>query len=279
MSASSLSHRITTASIRARKNASKKIVCLTAATAPIAEIIDPYCDVILVGDSLMMTIYGMENTQQATLDIMIQHARAVMRASQRACVVVDMPKDSCHNTPQQTYDNARRILTETQAQAIKIEGGQEMAPTIQFMTEKNIAVMAHVGLMPQTYPPQKKYKVQGETIAQAKKIIADAQATARAGAFACVIEATYKHVADTITQTIAIPTIGIGASPQCDGQILVTDDMLGLYRKFTPQFLKRYTELAAVIETAVQNYAQDVQNGLFPSQDHCFQLTKKKNAK
>ncbi|MBC6445072.1 MAG: 3-methyl-2-oxobutanoate hydroxymethyltransferase [Alphaproteobacteria bacterium GM202ARS2] len=262
-------HRITVSQIRARKNARSKLVCLTAQSAPMARLLDPYCDILLVGDSVAMTLYGMETTHTVRLSMMIEHAKAVMRASKRACVVVDMPFATCHESPALAFRHASRVIAETGANAVKIEGGQEIAPTIAFLVKHHIPVMGHVGLMPQALSALGGYHTQGADPRSAQKIVQDAQAIAQAGAFACVIEATYQHVADQITQTIAIPTIGIGASPQCDGQILVTDDMLGLCQQFSPKFLKRYANLAETIEAAVQNYADDVRQGRFPAAEHC----------
>ena len=216
-------------------------VCLTAYTAPMARLLDPHVDLLLVGDFLGMVVYGMETTVPVTLDMMIAHGAAVVRSTQHACIVVDLPFGSYQESPQQAFRNAARLLAETGATAVKLEGGVAMAETIRFLTQRGIPVCGHIGLMPQAVNAS-GFRAQGRTAEEAAIITADATAVADAGAFAMVIEGTYRTLATTITQSVAIPTIGIGASPDCDGQILVTDDLLGLFGTFTPRFVKRYAE-------------------------------------
>jgi 3-methyl-2-oxobutanoate hydroxymethyltransferase len=244
-------------------------VCLTAYTTPIARLLDPHTDLLLVGDSLGMVLYGLDTTVPVTLDMMIAHGAAVMRGSKHACVMVDMPFGSYQESPALAFRNAARILAETGCAAVKLEGGVEMADTIRFLTERGIPVCGHVGLMPQAVNAS-GFRVQGRTAEEAARIMADAKAVAASGAFAMVIEGTYRSLAATITQSVPIPTIGIGASPDCDGQVLVVDDMVGLFTDFTPRFVKRYAELGVTVSQAVQAYARDVRARTFPGPEHCF---------
>jgi 3-methyl-2-oxobutanoate hydroxymethyltransferase len=248
----------------------KPIVCLTSYTAPMAKIVDPLVDIILVGDSLGMTIYGFENTLPVTIDMMIAHGAAVVRNASHALVVVDMPIGTYEKSPKQALENARRIMKETKCAAVKPEGGVELAPTVRHLVENGVPVMGHVGLMPQSVEKMGGYKIQGRNDEGAKKVMADAKAIADAGAFCVVIEGTLEPVAKDITNAISVPTIGIGASPACDGQVLVIDDILGLFTAFTPKFVKRYAELAPVISAAVGKYAEEVRARKFPEMGHCF---------
>ncbi len=245
------------------------IVGLTAYTAPIARLLDPYVDFLLVGDSLGMVVYGFDTTLPVTVEMMIAHGGAVMRGSARALVVVDMPFGSYQESPEQAFRNAARIMAETGCGAVKLEGGREMADTVRYLTRRGIPVMGHVGLMPQSVNAAGGFKVQGRG-SQAERVEADAVAIADAGAFSIVIEGTIEKVARAITEKLPVPTIGIGASPLCDGQILVTDDVLGVFTEFTPRFVKRYAELAPLIAAAAEAYAADVRARRFPGKEHCF---------
>ena len=244
------------------------VVCLTAHSAPVAAILDRHCDLILVGDSLGMVVYGFSSTLPVTLDMMIAHAGAVVRGSTRALVVVDMPFATYHESPEQAFRNAARVLIESGAQAVKIEGGVEMAPTIRFLTERGIPVMAHIGLLPQSVNAQGGFRTQGRDADAARRLVQDGQAVEAAGAFAVVIEGTVETVARDITTALSIPTIGIGASVACDGQVLVTDDVLGVFTDFTPKFVRRYGEIGQAIEAAVEAYAGDVRERRFPGPEH-----------
>jgi 3-methyl-2-oxobutanoate hydroxymethyltransferase len=246
------------------------IVGLTAYTAPIANLLDPHVDFLLVGDSVGMVVYGFGSTLSVTVDMMIAHGAAVMRSSSRALVVVDMPFGSYQESREQAFRTAARILAETGCAAVKLEGGAEMADTVRFLAERGVPVMGHVGLMPQSVNAAGGFKVQGRDRQQAERVSADAAAIAGAGAFALVIEGTIEPVARAITEAVPIPTIGIGASPMCDGQILVIDDVLGLFTQFKPRFVQRYAELAPLITAAAEAYAEDVRARRFPGPQHCF---------
>jgi 3-methyl-2-oxobutanoate hydroxymethyltransferase len=246
------------------------IVGLTAYTAPIARLLDPHVDFLLVGDSLGMVVYGFDSTLPVTLEMMVAHGAAVMRATARALVVVDMPFGAYQETPEQAFRNAARIMAETGCAAVKLEGGVEMAETVRFLARRGVPVMGHVGLMPQSVNAAGGFKVQGRGDEQAERVAADAAAIAEAGAFAIVVEGTIESVARAITERVPVPTIGIGASPACDGQILVTDDVLGVFTEFTPRFVKRYAELAPLISAAAESYAADVRARHFPGPEHCF---------
>jgi len=246
------------------------IVGLTAYTAPIAGLLDPNVDFLLVGDSVGMVVYGFDSTLPVTVDMMIAHGAAVMRGSSQALVVVDMPFGSYQDPREQAFRTAARILAETGCAAVKLEGGAEMADTVRFLTERGIPVMGHVGLMPQSVNTAGGFKVQGRGQQQADRVSADATAITDAGAFSLVIEGTVEPVARTITEAIPVPTIGIGASPMCDGQILVTDDLLGLFTQFKPRFVRRYAELAPLIAAAAEAYAADVRARRFPGPEHSF---------
>jgi 3-methyl-2-oxobutanoate hydroxymethyltransferase len=260
--------RISVLDIRARKG-SEKLVVLTAYTAPMARLLDPLVDILLVGDSLGMVVYGMENTLPVTLDMMINHGRAVSGASKKSLVVIDMPFGSYQASPEQAFLSASRVMQETGAQAVKLEGGGEMAETIYFLVERGIPVMGHVGLMPQRVNALGGYKFQGRNDDDAEHIMQDALAVQEAGAFSLVIEGVKEAVACEISEKLEIPTIGIGASPACDGQVLVIDDMLG-FGEYVPSFVKRYADLPAVIQKAVKAYGDEVRSGKFPSAEFCF---------
>ncbi|MDD3371064.1 MAG: 3-methyl-2-oxobutanoate hydroxymethyltransferase [Alphaproteobacteria bacterium] len=248
----------------------KPIVCLTSYTAPMAKIVDPLVDLILVGDSLGMVVYGFENTLPVTIDMMIAHGAAVVRNAEHALVVVDMPFGTYEHSKEEALKNAQRIMKETGCAAVKPEGGEELAETVRYLVDNGVPVMGHVGLMPQSIEKMGGFKIQGRGDAGAQKVMADAKAIEAAGAFCVVIEGTIEPVAKDITEALTIPTIGIGASPACDGQILVVDDILGMFSAFTPKFAKRYVELAPIVANAVKTYADEVRSGTFPTIGHCF---------
>jgi len=258
-----------------RRKGGEPIVCLTAYTAPIARILDPRVDLVLVGDTLGMVVYGMETTLGVTLDTMIAHGRTVARCCRHACVVVDMPFGSYQESPQQAYRNAARVLAETGCAAVKLEGGAEMAETVAYLVKRGIPVLGHVGLLPQSVNAYGGFRYQGRDDAGARQILADAKAIAEAGAFAMVIEATTEPVAREITAEVPVPTIGIGASVACDGQVLVIDDLLGLGDDYAPRFVKRYAAIGQLIASAVNDYAEDVRARRFPGPEHCFGRTEK----
>ena len=249
-------------------------VWLTAYTTPMARLLDPHCDVLLVGDSLGMVLYGLPNTLNLSVDTMIMHGAAVVRGAKHACVVVDMPFGSYQQSPQLAFANAARVLAETGCQAVKLEGGEEMAETIHFLTARGVPVCGHVGLMPQSVNVAGGFRATGRTHDEAAKVMQDAKAVAAAGAFAVVVEGTLEPVAALITAEISIPTIGIGASPQCDGQVLVIDDVLGTFNDFVPRFVKRYAQLGPIISDAAAAYAADVRARVFPGVEHTFRKTK-----
>jgi 3-methyl-2-oxobutanoate hydroxymethyltransferase len=264
--------RLTAPDIRARKGG-EPIVSLTSYHAHTARIVDRYCDVILVGDSLGMVMHGMETTVPVTLDMMILQGHAVMRGSRRALVVVDMPFGSYEGSKEQAFASAARVMKETGCGAIKLEGGKRMAETIAFLVERGVPVMGHVGLTPQAINVIGSFRAQGREEADWGPIEADARAVADAGAFSVVIEAVAEPLARRITQNVAIPTIGIGASPACDGQILVLEDMLGLSPR-VPKFVKRYTQLGPSIDGAIKAYAEEVRARTFPAADHVYGMKK-----
>ncbi|NQU61692.1 MAG: 3-methyl-2-oxobutanoate hydroxymethyltransferase [Rhodospirillales bacterium] len=270
------SRRISVSDIQGRKGG-QPLVCLTAYSKPMAQWLDPHMDLLLVGDSLAMVIYGMETTRGVTLDAMINHGAAVMRGSTRACVIVDLPHGTYEDDPDTALASAERVMKETGVQGVKLEGGVEMATTIRRLTENGIPVLGHIGLLPQKAESRGGFKIQGKDDEGWKRVFDDAKAVAEAGAFAMVIEGTVEALAREITETVAIPTIGIGASPGCDGQILVTEDALGLFSDFTPKFVKRYAELGGEVERAAKAYAEDVQARQFPGLEHCFGIPKDKD--
>ena len=261
--------RLTAVHIAGRKGG-EKIVALTAYHAHTAGIVDRYCDFILVGDSLGMVMHGLETTVPVTLEMMILQGRAVMRGSRQALVVVDMPFGSYEEGSQQAFRNAARVLKETGAGAIKLEGGAHMAETVAFLVRRGVPVMGHVGLTPQSVNTMGGFRVQGRSDEGQKMLEADARAIADAGAFAIVLEGIVEPVARSITQSIGAPTVGIGASPACDGQILVLEDMLGL-SEWAPKFVKRFGSLRSEIEAAVAAYAKEVRAGSFPGPEQVYQ--------
>lgn len=261
--------RLSPKAIQAMKG-ERPIVSLTAYTTPIARLLDPHCDLLLVGDSVGMVLYGMDSTLAVTLDMMIAHGQAVMRGVEHACVTVDLPFGAYQESKEQAFRSAARIMQETGCDGVKLEGGEEMAETVDFLVKRGIPVFGHVGLMPQQVNTVGGFRSLGRDDAEANRIRKDAQAIADAGAFALVIEGTVEPLAREITQTLSIPTIGIGASPACDGQILVSDDMLGLFEDFTPRFVKRFATLAPLISDAAQAYADEVRARSFPGPDHVF---------
>lgn len=254
--------------IRARKG-TEPLVVLTAYTTPVARLVDAHCDIALVGDSVGMVLHGMPSTLGVTLEMMILHGRAVVRGLSKAMAVVDMPFGSYEESPQQAYRNAARLMAETGASAVKLEGGQHMAETIAFLTARGVPVMAHVGLTPQSVNTLGGYKVVGRE-EEAVKVMTDAKACEDAGAFAIVLEKVPVGLAGRITAELAIPTIGIGAGVDCDGQVLVVDDMLGLFTEFRPKFVKRYAELGAAADQAIADYAAEVRARTFPAPEHGF---------
>ncbi|MBP2304626.1 3-methyl-2-oxobutanoate hydroxymethyltransferase [Azospirillum melinis] len=273
MSASNLTTRHSVPALRARKGG-EPIVCLTAYTAPVARLLDPHVDILLVGDSLGMVVYGLDSTLPVTLDMMIAHGAAVVRASERACVVVDLPFGSYQESKEAAFRASARVMAETGAQAVKLEGGIEMAETVAFLTARGIPVMGHVGLTPQSVNTLGGYKAVGRDAEAAERIVADARAISEAGAFTLVIEGTMEALARRITEEVAVPTIGIGGSPACDGQVLVTDDMLGLFGAFQPKFVKRYANLGETVSEAAATYAAEVRARAFPGPEHCFGMKK-----
>ncbi len=263
------SQRMTVSDIRARKK-STPIVCLTAYTAPMAELLDPHADILLVGDSVGMVLYGMESTLTVTREMICAHGKAVVKASRQACVVVDMPFGTYQASPEAAFENAAAILQETGCTAVKLEGGQVMAETVAFLVERGIPVMGHVGLLPQSVHALGGYRYQGRSAAEQKAIVKDAVALEKAGAFSMVIEAVAEPVARKVTQAVDIPTIGIGASAACDGQVLVSEDLLGLTPHTPPSFVKRYATLHEEISASAERYAEDVKKRKFPGPEQCF---------
>ena len=262
--------RVTVPEIRAHKNG-KPVVCLTCYHAHTARLLDPHVDLMLVGDSLGMVMHGLETTLGVTLDMMITHAKAVMRGSKHALVVVDLPFGSYEESPQIAFRNAARVIQETGCTAVKMEGGLRLAETIHYLTQRGIPVMGHIGLTPQMIQIFGGFKTQGRTEAEWPALEADAKAVADAGAFAVVLEGMAEPLAAKITQQVAIPTIGIGASAQCDGQILVMEDMLGLNPN-PPKFVRQYASLGPDIENAVKAYATDVRERRFPGKENVYAM-------
>jgi len=262
--------RISAPDIRARKGGNP-IVSLTSYHAHTAALLDKHCDLILVGDSLGMVMHGLESTIPVTLDMMILQGKAVMRGSNRALVVVDMPFGSYEGSREQAFGSAARIMKETGCGAIKLEGGRRMADTIAFLVERGIPVMGHVGLTPQSINALGGFRTQGRDPSDWEPIEQDARAVAQAGAFAVVLEAIAEPLAAKITRDIPIPTIGIGASAACDGQVLVLEDMLGLSPR-VPKFVKRYSDLGPAIDRAVAAYAAEVRSRSFPAADNVYEM-------
>ncbi|MBL4812442.1 MAG: 3-methyl-2-oxobutanoate hydroxymethyltransferase [Rhodobacteraceae bacterium] len=260
--------RMTVPQIASRKGGDP-IVSLTSYHAHTAAIVDKYADFILVGDSLGMVMHGMDSTIGVPLDLMIMHGKAVVRGTQRALIVVDMPFGTYEESPNMAFRNAATVMKETQCGAVKLEGGARMAETIKFPTERGIPVMAHIGLTPQSSHVLGGFKTQGRDEDTWPVHIADAKAVAEAGAFAVVVEGVVEPLADLITEAVDIPTIGIGASKNCDGQILVLEDMLGL-NPWVPKFVKKYGNLGPQIEEAVKAYAEEVSDRSFPGPDQVY---------
>ena len=250
--------------ILARKGG-EPIVCLTAYDAPMAEMLDDHCDLLLVGDSVGMVVHGLPNTVGVTLEMMILHGQAVMRGAKRAMVVVDMPFGSYEGGKELAYQNCARVMKETGAQGVKLESGPTVPQTIAYLVERGIPVMGHVGLRPQAVLTEGGFKAKGKTEDERLRVMAEAEATADAGAFAVVIEGVAEGLAGEITRAIAVPTVGIGASAECDGQILVTPDMLGLF-DWTPKFVRRYGDMRGLIRSGVASYAEDVRARRFPAE-------------
>lgn len=254
--------------IRARKGG-EPLVSLTAYTTQMAELMDAHCDFVLVGDSVGMVLHGLPSTLGVTMEMMILHGQAVARGLKTAMMVVDMPFGSYEESPEQAFRNGARLMAETGAAAVKLEGGRHMAETIAFLVARGVPVMAHIGLTPQSINTLGGYKVQGRGDAAAE-LMADAQAVADAGAFSVVLEKVPANLADEVTAAIAIPTIGIGASAGCDGQILVVDDMIGMFTAFKAKFVKRYANLGEQAEAAFADYAREVRAREFPAAEHIF---------
>lgn len=265
--------RLTVPLIRQRKQdgvTAEPIVMLTAYTARQAQLLDPHCDMLLIGDSLGQVIYGLPSSIPVTLDMMANHAAAVVRGSYHALVVVDMPFGSYEASPQKAFESAAWLLKESGAAAVKLEGGQAMAETVAFLVNRGIPVMGHVGLTPQAVNVLGGYMARGRSDAEAEKIVSDAKALDAAGAFAVVVEGVVEPIAIAVTKAISCPTIGIGASAQCDGQVLVTEDMLGMFER-VPRFVKRYGEIAEIISASAAKYAEDVRSRAFPSKEQTYQ--------
>ncbi|WP_295168933.1 3-methyl-2-oxobutanoate hydroxymethyltransferase [uncultured Brevundimonas sp.] len=256
--------RITVPDIAGRKG-SEPIVCLTAYDAPMAALLDPHCDVLLVGDSLGMAVHGLPNTVGVTLEMMILHGQAVMRGAKRAMVVVDMPFGSYEGGKEVAYANCVRVMKETGAQAVKLETSIELAEIVAFLVKRGIPVMGHVGLRPQAILAEGGFKAKGRTDSERDRVLAEARAVAEAGAFCIVIEGVAESLAREITETIDAPTIGIGASAACDGQVLVVNDMLGMF-DWTPKFVRKYADLRTEIDRAAAAFASDVKTRRFPAE-------------
>jgi 3-methyl-2-oxobutanoate hydroxymethyltransferase len=268
--------RMTVPALRGRKVAydngfktEQPIVALTAYTMRMAQLLDAHCDMLLVGDSLGQVIYGLPSTIPVTLDMMCAHGAAVVRGSWHALVAVDMPFGSYESSPAQAFASCSRVMKETGCAAVKLEGGEAMAPTVRFLTERGIPVLGHVGLTPQAVNVLGGYGARGREKTEAAKILSDALAIAEAGAFAIVVEGVLEDIATEVARAVAPPVIGIGASAECDGQILGTDDMLGLFER-TPRFVKRYGNLAEEIGKAAESYAAEVRSRSFPSEDQTY---------
>jgi 3-methyl-2-oxobutanoate hydroxymethyltransferase len=268
MSATSPLRPVLPPDIRARKGQAPLVV-LTAYTTPMARLVDGHCDVALVGDSVGMVLHGLPSTLGVSMEMMILHGRAVVRGLAHAMPVIDMPFGSYEESPAQAYRNAARLMVETGAPAVKLEGGAHMAETIAFLTRRGVPVMAHIGLTPQAVNTLGGYKVVGRE-AEAEGVMADARAVQEAGAFSVVLEKVPVGLAARITQAVEIPTIGIGAGVHTDGQVLVVDDMLGMFTDFRPKFVRRYAELGKSAGEAIAAYAEDVRARRFPGPEHGF---------
>ncbi len=264
--------RLTVPKIRARKVDGKidePIVMLTAYTARQAQLLDAHCDILLVGDSLGQVIYGLPSTVPVTLEMMSNHGAAVVRGSYHSVVIVDMPFGSYEASPERAFESASRLVKETGAAGVKLEGGEAMAETVSFLTRRGIPVMGHVGLTPQAVNVLGGYAARGRNDAEAEKIVNDARALDEAGAFAIVVEGVLEPIAIDVTKAVTCPTIGIGGSAQCDGQVLVTEDMLGMFER-VPRFVKRYDNIAESIQNAAKAYAEEVRSRQFPGEDQIY---------
>lgn len=265
--------RLTVPRLRARKKDGKTaepIVALTAYTTRMAQLLDPHCDLLLVGDSLGQVIYGLDSTLMVTMDMMIAHGAAVVRGSHHAVVVIDLSFGTYEESPEQAFRTSAKVLAGTGAAAVKIEGGEALAPTVRFLVERGIPVVAHVGLTPQAVNVLGGYGARGRSEEEAVKILRDARAMDEAGAFAIVIEGVVEPLAKEITRSVSCPTIGIGASPECDGQVLVVDDMLGMFER-TARFVRRFDSFAERISAAAEGYAAAVRDRSFPGEQELYQ--------
>jgi 3-methyl-2-oxobutanoate hydroxymethyltransferase len=260
--------RLTVPAVQARKGGDP-LVMLTAYTVRMAQILDPHCDMLLVGDSLGQVIYGLPSTVPVTLEMMAAHGAAVVRGSYHAVVVVDMPFGSYEASPEKAFESAAFLMKATGAAAVKMEGGAAMAPTVAFLSQRGIPVMGHVGLTPQAVNALGGYGARGRSDVEAAKILGDARAISDGGAFSMVVEGVMEHLADEITRAVACPIIGIGASARCDGQVLVTEDMMGMFDR-VPRFVKRYDDMAGRISAAVQAYAGEVRARSFPGDEQVY---------
>ncbi len=268
MSATSPVRAVLPPDIRARKGQTPLVV-LTAYTTPMARLVDAHCDMALVGDSVGMVLHGMPSTLGVTMEMMILHGRSVVKGLSKAMAIIDMPFGSYEESPQQAYRNAARLMSETGAPCVKLEGGAHMAETIAFLTKRGVPVMAHIGLTPQSVNTLGGYKVVGRD-GEADSVMEDALAVEAAGAFAVVLEKVPMGLSARITLRLSIPTIGIGAGVACDGQVLVVDDMLGMFTDFRPKFVKRYATLGEQADAAIAEYAAEVRGRQFPSEEHSF---------
>ena len=248
----------------------RKIVCLTAYTASMASRLDAHCDLLLVGDSVAMVVYGEDTTNTATIEMMIRHGKAVKKATSNAVIVVDMPAGTYENSSNWAVDNAHQIASHTQADAVKLEGGEALAPHVAAIVQSGIPVMGHIGLLPQQVSSPEEFRVTGRDSLEEEQLLRDLKALEAAGCFAIVIECVVEEVARRLAEAATVPVIGIGASPACHGQILVTDDLIGMYDKFTPKFVRKYSTLSDSIDSAVASYREDVLKGDFPSDKECF---------
>jgi 3-methyl-2-oxobutanoate hydroxymethyltransferase len=272
MSKHAVQRRMTSTALKERKGGDR-IVALTAYTTPMAALLDPHADLILVGDSVGMVLHGLPDTIGVTLDMMAMHGRAVMRGASRALVAVDLPFGSYEASPVRAYDSAARLLKETGCQAVKVEACEGIADTISFLVGRGIPVIGHVGLRPQAMNVEGGFKAKGRDERERARVLAEARATDEAGAFAIVVEGVTEALGAEITQAVGAVTIGIGAGVACDGQILVTDDMLGMF-EWTPKFVRRYADLRTVVNDAVVRYADDVRNARFPGERETYRLNK-----
>jgi len=272
--------KVTVPSLRRMKREGKRIAMVTAYDYPSAALAEKAgMDVILVGDSLGMVVLGYESTTPVTMEEMLHHCRAVSRAAKRPMIVGDLPFMSYQASSEEAIRNSGRLVKEGGVDAVKPEGGSEFAQTVRAIARVGIPVMGHIGLTPQTAPLWGGYRVHGRTVAQAKRLLEDAKALEEAGAFSIVLEMVTAEAAKIVTEALSIPTIGIGSGPSCDGQVLVLHDMLGLFERFTPRFVKQYANLSAEVAKALQAYADDVKTGRFPGEEHSFHMAKEEYEK